>query len=213
VRERRHHTADDEHRRQLAAPARREPASEVEHVLEEGEPHAGEPGVDEAVHEAVELAPPQQEHEQHGRALQRLLRQRGHDQHGDARIAPGVPDRLQRGGVDDERAQARDARSPGERERQQRGRLGLVAVEPEKGRHDGEHRDRGQRRAGDHTEDSGDRGDLREGEQPAATGDDDDRHPREDAAQPRPRRRRQRRLRRQARGHDRPVGSELAHVS
>ena len=41
-------------------------AAQVEHVLDEGEPDPGQACVDDAVDDAVELAPPQQQDEQDG---------------------------------------------------------------------------------------------------------------------------------------------------
>ena len=178
VRERRHDAPHHEDRRESVPPTVREPAPEVEDVLDEREAHAGETGVDESVDDPVELAAPQQEHEQNGCALQCLLRQRRHDQYGRARVSPGVPDRLERGGVDGERPERGDPRPPREGEREQGRRLRLVAVEPQERGDDGDDGDRREHRAGDEAEDAGDAGDLGDREQPAPAGDDDERRPR-----------------------------------
>ncbi len=133
--------------------------AEVEHVLGEGEADAGHPGVDDAVDDPVELAPPVEEDEEHGQALGRLLHDRGDH------VAPTVtspPEALSRA-IEVELTRmatsvATAAPQPNANSSTP-GRLGLEPVEPEQGGHDDEDGDRGQRQSDQHAGRSGVRAD------------------------------------------------------
>ena len=96
-------------------------------------PTPGQPGQHDAVDDAVELPPPEQQHEQHRRALRGLLDPR-RDEHRGRRPCPlaaaGARDRDQARGVEHRRGQRGHGGAPEEREEQQAARLRLVAVEP-----------------------------------------------------------------------------------
>ena len=84
-------------------------------------PDAGQPGQHDAVDHAVELAAPEQQHQQHRRALGGLLDPRGDQHRGGvhAAAAAGAGDRDQARRVEDRRRQRRHRRAPEEGEQQQ----------------------------------------------------------------------------------------------
>ena len=116
---------------------------EVEDVLAEREARADEAGVDDAVDDPVELAPPEQVDEQDAEALEGLLGDRREVD--GARLEgvgpPRLDEQLEPEGVEEEGADDGDERAPEEGEDDVAHRLGLVAVEPEERRHDDEERD------------------------------------------------------------------------
>ena len=105
------------------AAALAEGAAEVEDVLGEREAGGADAGVDDAVDDPVELAPPEQQDEQHRRALERLLDDRrdadgGHGQR--VLVRPGCSSRIG-GRVEDQRAGAGHERAPAEGEQRAAG--------------------------------------------------------------------------------------------
>ena len=141
VRERREHTAQDQREQHAAAHVRlfAERAAEVEDVLGEREARRHDPGVDDAVDDAVELAAAEQQQADEERALQALLDDRG-DHRGADHVAAAPAeqhvDGERRAGVDDQRAERGEAGAPEERDEQQARRLGLPAVDPQECGHD-----------------------------------------------------------------------------
>ena len=129
--------AHEEDRDEPRAATLAERATEVEDVLGEREPGGADARVDHAVDDPVELPPPEQQDQQHRRALERLLddRRDGHRGHGQ-RVLLHLLQQHDRGRVEDQRAGAGHERAPAEREQQQRHRLGLEPVEPEERRYD-----------------------------------------------------------------------------
>src|SRR4051794_5930877 len=116
-------------------------AGEVQDVLGEGEADTNQPGVHQTVDDSVDHLASRPEQEQHEGALARLFRERRGEERGPglARVGDQQVDRLQHQGPG-----RRHECTPAEREHEQPGRLGLVAVEPQVAGDDGTDRNRGE---------------------------------------------------------------------
>ena len=142
VRERTHDAAQDEQLGEALLAVLHVLAAQVEDVLAEGEPGADQTGIHDAVDHAVELAPPQQDDEQHAEPLEALLDEWRPEHRGDdvRVLRAGQPHGDRDAGVEEERPCGCADRTPGERQHQHQRRLGLVAVQPEERRDDDEER-------------------------------------------------------------------------
>ncbi len=147
---RREHAAKEKGRREgLAAGVRPHRIAVVDDVFHGREPERGERGVDDAVYDAVELAPEEVEDAEDGQPLHSLLddRRRNARAHhlGELFSAEGAGDHLDariHGGRD----AARGDRAPAEHQRQRPPRLGIEAVdEPRDPEVDRERRQRAER--------------------------------------------------------------------
>ncbi len=179
VGERAHHPAPDEGADRGRQTAVQERAAQVEDVLREREAQPGQPGVDDAVDHAVELAAADQQDADHGQPLGDLLHHRGHEHRA----------RLLRGAGDDHRPDAQDQgdhhgrrRAPRGGEEQQRARLVLQPVEPEQRRGHRVDRQQREQQADQGAGGAGAQPDDDERGQRADAEDEDDHHPQHDPA-------------------------------
>ncbi len=160
VRERRHQHADEErrHRGRLHARVaevlvRGEGVAEVEDVLGEREPRRRDARYDDAVDDAVEVPAAEEEQQQYGRGLRRLLHHRRDERRaprvrvGVLRRVYGVQQPLRGETVGQQRDEGRRARPPREREDQVAPWFRLDPVHPAERRHQQRYGQHGQAEA------------------------------------------------------------------